>query len=72
MKKGKEYPDVTLLFEEGTIMNTYEKRYLELGEDFYDLLKHDLKNFQSSSLIALDLYKLGEEEKYLDMIEETL
>ena len=41
----------------------YEKK-------FYDLIKHDFKNNQHSVLMALDLFKLKEEEKYLDMISE--
>ena len=52
-------------------MDMYSKRYLEFGEQFYDLLKHDLKNFQSTTLMALDLYKIKKDEKYLDQIEKV-
>ncbi|WP_316558232.1 hypothetical protein [Methanimicrococcus hongohii] len=56
---------------EGTVMDIYTKRYLELGSRFYDLFKHDLKNYQNAIFMALDLYKLKKDEKYLEMVEEA-
>lgn len=71
MEKSQKYPDVTLLDQEGTVIDTYTKRYLELGHRFYDLFKHDLKNYQNAIFMALDLYQLKKEEKYLSMVEEA-
>ncbi|MDR0768068.1 MAG: hypothetical protein LBE57_06505 [Methanosarcinales archaeon] len=52
-------------------MDTYAKQYLELVSHFYDLFKHDLKNYQNSIFMALDLYKLKKDEKYLEIVEEA-
>jgi len=43
----------------------------ELKKDFYGLVKHDLKNDQNSILMALDLFRLKNEPKFLDMISEA-
>jgi hypothetical protein len=43
----------------------------ELKKDFYGLVKHDLKNDQNSILMALDLFRMKNETKYLDMISEA-
>jgi len=43
----------------------------ELKKDFYGLVKHDLKNDQNTILMALDLFRLKNEPKYLDMISEA-
>ncbi|MDR2943542.1 MAG: hypothetical protein LBU81_00370 [Methanosarcinales archaeon] len=53
-----------------TIMDMYIQRYLELGRYFYDLVKHDLKNYQSGTFTALDLYQTDKEEKYLSMVKK--
>ncbi|TDQ71063.1 hypothetical protein C7391_0162 [Methanimicrococcus blatticola] len=71
MEKSQKYPDVTLLNPEGAVIDTYTKRYLELGHRFYDLFKHDLKNYQNAIFMALDLYQLKKEDKYLSMVEEA-
>ncbi|WNY28286.1 hypothetical protein MmiEs2_04700 [Methanimicrococcus stummii] len=71
MNKSEKYPDVTLLNPEGSVMDTYTKRYLELGSRFYDLFKHDLKNYQNAIFMALDLYRIKNEERYLELVEEA-
>ncbi|MDL2260903.1 hypothetical protein LJC08_01455 [Methanimicrococcus sp. OttesenSCG-928-J09] len=52
-------------------MDLYTERYLELGSRFYDLFKHDLKNYQNAILMSLDLYEIKKEDKYLEMIKEA-
>ncbi|MDV0445026.1 hypothetical protein MmiAt1_05810 [Methanimicrococcus sp. At1] len=71
MELNEKYPDVKLLNPDGSILDIYTERYLMLGLRFYDLFKHDLKNHQNAVFMALDLYKLKRDEKYLDMIEEA-
>jgi len=53
------------------IFNQYSNCYHEFESRFFDLLKHDLKNYHNAILMSLDLYKLKQDEKYLDMIAEA-
>ena len=53
------------------ILIHYFNCYRELESTFCDLVKHDLKNNHSSVLIALDLYKLKRDDKYLEMAVES-
>jgi len=50
----------------------YSLRYRELGCRFSDFFRHDLKNYQNAILMALDLYRLKNDDKYLDKIDEIL
>ena len=43
----------------------------EHEKKFYNLVKHDFKNNQNSVLMALDLFRLKGEAKYLDIISEA-
>lgn len=64
-------PDVVFLNPPGTILDAYTERYLELGCRFYDLFKHDLKNYQNAIFMALDLYNIKKDDKYVQMVEEA-
>ena len=50
----------------------YSRRYRELGCRFSDFFRHDLKNYQNAILMALDLYRLKNDDLYLDKIDEIL
>jgi sensor histidine kinase regulating citrate/malate metabolism len=47
-------------------------RYRELYCRSADFFRHDLKNYQNAILMALDLYRLKNDDKYLDKIDEVL
>ncbi|MCL2863407.1 MAG: hypothetical protein FWE54_04910 [Methanimicrococcus sp.] len=53
------------------LFNQYSKCYHEFTSRFYDSFKHDLKNYHNAIIMSLDLYKLTNEEKYLDKISEA-
>lgn len=63
--------EVELLFPKGNIIDIYMQRYLELTNRFYDLFKHDIKNHQNAVFMAVELYRLTNEEKYLAVVEES-
>jgi hypothetical protein len=50
----------------------YSLRYRELGCRSSDFFRHDLKNYQNAILMALDLYRLKNDDMYLDKIDEVL
>lgn len=71
VEKSERCTEVTLLDPKGSVIDIYTKRYLELVCRFYDLFEHDLKNHQNAIFMAMDLYRLKGEAKYLDMVEEA-
>ena len=53
------------------ILTHYLNCCFDHEKTFYDLVKHDYKNYQTSILMALDLFRLKDEPRYLDMISEA-
>lgn len=70
-KQGIQDKEPHYLRPRSSIFENYSRCYCDLGNRFYDLFKHDLKNYHNAILMSLDLYKLKHEEKYLDMISEA-
>ncbi|WNY24785.1 sensor histidine kinase [Methanolapillus millepedarum] len=72
-----ETPRPVINYEEYPFLHAYETLtrysdcYREMGLGVYGLLRHDLQNYYSIILMSLELYRLKNDEKYLDKISEA-
>ncbi|MDV0447174.1 hypothetical protein MsAg5_10520 [Methanosarcinaceae archaeon Ag5] len=72
-----EKPHPTTIYEKYPSLSTpetlvrYSDGYREMGIGAYGLLRHDLQNYYSIILMSLELYRMKNDEKYLDKISEA-